>query len=415
MKIIKGVIWRIAVFVVANLAFVGLMLAALVERRRSRRGKPRVFWGTAPLINIKYHSQAVRLLGYESVTVVDWTSFINANTDFDFHSDDIANESRLMRLLPLRGRQLIRDYYVFVWAMHRFDVYNFYYTGGILRSTPLKYKEAFLLRLAKKKTVFTAFGGDVQTMSFIRNLLYKHTLIMDYPDFPRHEAQTRKDVVTFSQQADYVIAGVDWVDYMPRWDKLVSAHFAIDTAAWKPDPEWRTAPAGKVVKVLHAPNHRTIKGTSFLIQACNELKEEGVPLELVLVERVANTRIHELMQECDIVADQFIVGWYAMFALEGMSMGKPVLTYLRPDLLELYTLYSWAGECPLVNTPALRIKEILREMVEHPELRAEIGAKGRAYVEKYHSLEAIGRMFDEVYREIWQPGEAGSSQPHEHV
>src|SRR5207253_6017037 len=51
-----------------TVVYPAILAAALLERRR-RRERPRVFWGTAPLISIKYHQQAIRLFGYETVSV----------------------------------------------------------------------------------------------------------------------------------------------------------------------------------------------------------------------------------------------------------------------------------------------------------------------------------------------------------
>jgi glycosyltransferase involved in cell wall biosynthesis len=200
------------------------------------------------------------------------------------------------------------------------------------------------------------------------------------------------------RHADHIVSGVDWVEHMPYWDTLSCGHFAIDTDEWRASSS--AARHVEPVKVLHAPNHRAIKGTRFLIEACDELKAEGVPIELQVVEGIPNRQLRELMQEADIVADQFVMGWYALFAIEAMALGKPVLCYLRPDLLELYTLFSFAGECPLVDAPPLEIKEPLRRLVENPDLREEIGQRGRRYVEDHHSLESIGGMFDGIFRQL---------------
>jgi hypothetical protein len=72
-------------------------------------------------------------------------------------------------------------------------------------------------------------------------------------------------------------------------------------------------------------------------------------------------------------------------------------------LLELHTLYATAGDCPLVNTPPLRIKEMLRELVADPGRREELGRRGRDYVEANHSLEAVGAMFDSIFRGFGMP------------
>ena len=41
------------------------------------------------------------------------------------------------------------------------------------------------------------------------------------------------------------------------------------------------------------------------------------------------------------------------------------------------------------------------KLIENPELRLELGEKGRAYVEKYHSYQYIGGIFDKIYRKLW--------------
>ena len=378
-------------------------VTALVERFRSRPERPRILWGVAPLINIKYHSQAARLMGYESETAVSQVYAMNAPEDFD-HFMPALLEERFppLKLLPAAIRANLDPYLTFCWAVRRFDIFSYYATSTILGPTPAKFLELQLLKLARKKMVLLAYGADVQTTTRIESLLYKHALTMDYPVFVRHPEQVLRPMNYCARHADHIISGVDWVEHLPWWDTLTCGHFAIDTDEWV--PSLRPARQGKRVKVLHAPNHRTIKGTPFLIEACDQLKAEGVPIELQVVEGVPNRQLREMMREADIIADQFIMGWYALFAIEGMALGKPVLCYMRPDLLDLYTLFSFAGECPLVDSHPLRIKEPLRELIQNPELRVELGERGRRYVENHHSLESVGQMFDGIFSQLGRTG-----------
>jgi glycosyltransferase involved in cell wall biosynthesis len=382
--------------VLVAFVFPWLVGVALRERRR-RREPPKVFWGTVPLISIKYHQQALELCGYESVSVVDELYFVTARSDFDHTTWELLEDSQALARFPDSLRRRLVYYYAFFWALRNCDVFVYYASSLILRHTLLKYRELWLLHLARKKVVMLAYGADVQVMNRASNLLYKHAIAMDYPEFVRGEATTQRELDYLSGSADHIVSGVDWVDYMPWWDRLTVGHFAIDMRQWQPSPR---RPLRDKVVVLHAPNHREIKGTRFLIRACEELAAEGVPVELELLEGVPNTLIHERMADADIVADQFIIGWYAMFAIEAMSMGKPVMCYLRPDLLELHSLYATARDCPLVNTPPLRIKDVLRELVADHDRREELGRRGREYVEANHSLEAIGGMFDSILQEL---------------
>jgi glycosyltransferase involved in cell wall biosynthesis len=387
--------------VVAVLAYPVFLLLVEWERRRARPEKPRLFWGTIPMINMKYHSLAMRRLGYESSTVVDNIYAIHSRDDYDVLASELVDRVPLIKHMPWQVRRLVEPYVTFVWALRNFDIFTIYTTGRILRSTPLQYRELQLLHRAGKKIVLLAYGADVQVMSRFRGLPFKHAMSMDYPEYTRHEAERLRDMEYCIAHSDHVMSGVDWVDYMPRWDSLNAGHFAIDTEQWAPAPEPADRDPERPIVILHAPNHRELKGTRFLLAACEELVAEGEPIELRLLERVPNTEVRRQLADADIVADQFIVGWYALFAIESMATAKPVLCYLRPDLVELYTLYSFAGECPLVNTPALEIKKRLRELIHEPARRRELGLAGRRYVDDHHSLEAVGKMLDGIYRSLW--------------
>ena len=44
------------------------------------------------------------------------------------------------------------------------------------------------------------------------------------------------------------------------------------------------------------------------------------------------------------------------------------------------------------------IYDVLKNLLDHPETWKEIGEKSRAYVEKHHSIEVIGKYFDKINR-----------------
>jgi glycosyltransferase involved in cell wall biosynthesis len=389
-----------------GIAAIGLPVAfvfAIIQRFRRPPERPRVLWSTGSMIGMANQSRGTRLMGYESETITTSVFSLHRPEDFDHVMPELLERKfPPLKLLPPGVRGNLYPFLTFCWALGRFDIFVYYSGTTILRPTAGKYLELQLLKLARKRMVLLAYGADVQTTVPIKNLLYKHALVMDYPQFVRHPEETLRMLSYCSRYADHIQSGIDWVDYMPWWDSLTSCNFAVDTEEWK--PARRPSGSGEMVKVFHAPNHRTIKGTQFLIDACDELKAEGVPIELVVVQGLPNLRVRQLMAECDILADQFIIGWYAMFAIEGMALGKPVLCYLRPDLLDLYTLYSFAGELPLVDTHPLQIKDRLRELVEDAQLRADLGERGRRFVEDHHSLEAVGQMFDGIFRELSRPG-----------
>ena len=171
------------------------------------------------------------------------------------------------------------------------------------------------------------------------------------------------------------------------------ASFAFRSNSWRrPDPERRVQ--NDVPVIVHAPNHRHFKGTHHLIRAVEELRAEGVSVELDLVEGVSNQEALSRYADADLIADQFLAGAYALFAIEGMALGKPVVSYLNGRFRQWHP--EWE-ECPIVSANPEELKDVLRRLVVDRGLREELGEQGPAYVSKYHSLDSVGRSMKPFY------------------
>lgn len=353
--------------------------------------------GPEPLINNIYHRRALRDRGFSAETFVGDVYFIT--DDFDVRGDLLFEQ----RLRFLRPRKYLKYGFLFLLSIWRYRCVYIYFNGGPLGLVMplLAPLEPYLYRLARVKIVVMPYGGDVQDMSRSSNLLFKDALARDYREYRLRRPGTARRVDRWTKHASHVISGCDWVEYMYHWDTLMLAHFSIDLEAWQPA---QRAPRreGDPIRILHAPNHRNIKGTRYFVEAVNELAAEGLPVELVLLERVPNQEVKRVMASVDIVADQLVVGWYAMFALEAMAMEKPVLCYLRDEFTDLYvaTGLLCRDEVPIVSCSPLTVKETIRELVLAPERLPEIGRRSREFVERHHSLEAVGKVFEVINRSL---------------
>jgi glycosyltransferase involved in cell wall biosynthesis len=189
---------------------------------------------------------------------------------------------------------------------------------------------------------------------------------------------------------------------MYYWNTLLLGHFSIDLERWTPSADGLGTSEKDTLRILHAPNHYAIKGTKTLLDAVDMLKKEGLDIELVLMKNVPNSEIRKAMENVDLVADQFVVGWYAMFAIEAMAMEKPVLCYLREDLMDLYVKAGLVNgdEIPILNTNISQIAERIRWACFHRKELTKIGEKGREFVEKHHSTKKIGKIFANILNSI---------------
>ena len=363
--------------------------------RQQLQQKPRIVWGTTPIIAIRFGSLASRLYGYKSDSVVYYVSHLNNPTDYDYNFGEYIGKYFKAGGLINRGLlNIIMPYFVLLWASFKYDIFHYYFNGGFLSSSKLVYKfEPLLLKMAGKKIIVVPYGGDARLESATRK--YKFNFCMDcYPAIREcKEGSIKENLDRYGKYADIVLGCADLVDDLPRHDGIWL--YPIDLSEWQPVLNTQDS---DVVKVVHATNHWKYKGTRYLIAAIDKLKSEDYPVELTLVEKMSNQEAKKIYEKADIIADQFIGGAYAQFAIEGMALGKPVMCYLREDL---YRHHPEWNECPIVNTNPDNIVEQLINLITDSKLRHELGQRGPGYVKKYHSLEAVGEMEDKYYRYLW--------------
>ena len=111
------------------------------------------------------------------------------------------------------------------------------------------------------------------------------------------------DAIRWVPEAEVVPPGIDLREYTPA------------------PPTDRDRPI-----VVHAPSSRRRKGTEQVIAACEQL-----PVSLELVEGLHHDEARRRYAHADIVVDQLNAGWYGLFAIEAMALGKPVVTFLHDE------------------------------------------------------------------------------------
>lgn len=177
-----------------------------------------------------------------------------------------------------------------------------------------------------------------------------------------------------------------------------------DLLEWSPDAIWIPNPINlekypyigvkddsNVVNIVHAPSRRKTKGTEYVIKAIKMLKNEGYKINLILIENMPHEKAIEYYKRADIVIDQLIIGWYGVFSIECMALGKPVCVYIREDLK------SYLPFMPVVDISPQRLRDDLQVLIEDYKLREIIGRKGRKYVEQVHDANKVTKKVIKLY------------------
>jgi glycosyltransferase involved in cell wall biosynthesis len=369
------------------------ILAALLIPARHRT----LVWGSVPIISNRYWSLAMREAGWESITLMEGHYAINARADYDLYFDELGptwlRGTRLARLLT-PGLAIL-------WLVRNARVVHLSFSGGPLGRTAWWRLEARLLRRKGIRTIVMPYGGDAHLYSRIIDPSMRVALQMSYPAEARREPMIAERVDYWTREADVMITGT-MIDGLGRSDVINVQPCCIDTSTWSAKRSYSPHDGlSGPVRVLHTPNHRGFKGTEFLIQAVEELRGEGLLVELVLLEKVPNDIVRQTMHDVDILAEQFIASIYGLSGIEGMASGLPILVNLESEPHSRpFRRYSYLDECPALSTSPETITANLRRLVTDPQLRETLGRAGREYVEKYHSFSTAQYMFGAIYRKI---------------
>lgn len=98
----------------------------------------------------------------------------------------------------------------------------------------------------------------------------------------------------------------------------------------------------------------------------------------------------------DIVADDFVTGWFGSLSLEALSCGRPLLNYVDPVVMS--QIYTWHPF--LSSNDSSGVARMIRKIYEEPVEAHEIGVNGRRWVQEFHSAEPIKRRYSAVIQQI---------------
>ena len=294
------------------------------------------------------NAQALRRRGIDARLVVFERYKLHPEAD---ESLDIPSNS----LLPTRQA---RQWAALARLLPRTDIFHFHF-GLTLVPQSLQFP---ILRAARKKSVMHYLGSDIR-------------------------GKTPAELA-YGKKADAEIVGsYDAFRWVPEAEVIPPG---VDLAAITPAPPTeRERPL-----IVHAPSSRRRKGSEHVIAAV-----EGLDADLELVEGLHHGEAFERYRAADVVVDQLNAGWYGLFAIEAMALGKPVVTFLHDEAVRR-TEEAFGIRVPVVSATAETLREVLRPLVSDAARRRELGAASRAYVERVHDLERVTDRLLELYARL---------------
>jgi len=267
------------------------------------------------------NSQALRRRGIESDLLV-----FNRYT---LHPEADISLERRGNLL----RQQTTQWRAFVKLLPRYDVFHFYSSVTLVP----KSVQFRILHALGKKGVYQYLGSDIR-------------------------GKTREQLAYGLAADAEIVSSYDAIRWVPDADVILPGVEVANIAPAIPSSE------KKRPLILHAPSSRRRKGTEHVVAAV-----EGLDADFRVVEGLTHDEAFELYREADIVVDQLNAGWYGVFAIECLALGKPVVTFLHEEAVRR-TEEAYGIEVPVVSATAETLREQLRPLVADAALRHRVGA-----------------------------------------
>ena len=278
----------------------------------------------------------------------------------------------------------------------RYDLFQFYFGISL---NGLFLDDIEWLHAQGKKLVFYFCGCDIKDPRIMRERHDIHACRYCWPQ--RCNPNRRKALGLASEMADLIyISTPDLHEFIPGARLLQQP---IDVHELR-----RRAPVGRPPKrggafvVAHSPTSRELKGTRFIVEAVDQLRQAGLDIELRVIEGMSYDEALKAYAEADLAVDQLLFGAYGQVSIEMMALGVPVVCYLREDVLPLYP-----EPPPIINANPDDLADVLAHYYHHREQLESFRERGFDYAERRHDSLSLAHQTILDYARLFADSEAG--------
>lgn len=256
----------------------------------------------------------------------------------------------------------------------------------------------WLKRLGKK--IFISFWGcDIRDWTKDSKHSWSPCRICTTRDYCRPRVDK---VITASKK--YCSQMFSSGDLCVEYPELKWINLAVDTVELNPEKIIEIPEKYKINKnddeilIYHSfgnSKERTdVKGSKYIDTAIKNLKTDGYKINYIFVDNIPSQDIKYIQAQSDIVIDQLCAGWYGTTAVECMSLEKPVISYIRDDILRICP----NNNVPVINSSPHTIEKTIRDLIDNKDNLHEIGKEGRKYAKKYHDRKVVAKELLKYYR-----------------
>ncbi len=248
--------------------------------------------------------------------------------------------------------------YIDNYSLYNYDIYHF--DGGMDLFRDLRFAKE--LKKRGKKIVCCYFGSDLRTRGIFKEL---------------------DDISDLNLTVEF--------DHLSLYNNLYYLFFPFDLKYYEYFYKFDSK-----IKIIHSPTNRIFKGTNKILKVIEELKKEK-DFEFILAENMEREKLLKLKRDCNLAIDQ--VGGemggsgYGKNSIENLAMGLPTITEFTDEYLK------FLPENPFIISNINTLKDIIKKIIDNPQILHKYSENGRKWVEKFHSFESVNKKLMELYKE----------------
>ena len=337
-------------------------------------------------------SQAEKGRGYLSECLYNEGSWLNYPADINL---GIESKSKINKLYTL--------YKTFRKVRKEYDVFHFNFGTSLINFNKPFLRLFDLPRYPEDKKLIMTYNGCDARQKYITmedrevsSCHFEHCY-NGMCNSGKLDQIRRENIETSAKYVDHIFyLNPDLGRFLP---KEKSSFLPYTIAGWNRITQRKIKkPSNRILKVLHAPTDRGLKGSHFLLDAIEKINEKEKRIELILVENIPYEEALELYKTADLVVDQLLIGWYGAFAVEVMKSGVPVACFISSkDAGYLPNGMFVDLEDAIINMNPFAVESTLLAIIEDRSVLSKKADAALSYIHKWHEPDFVVGQSLEYY------------------
>jgi hypothetical protein len=284
-----------------------------------------------------------------------------------------------------------------IWAIiaiFKYDVFIFGYGKSLIRFN----LDLILLKLLNKKVISNmAHGSEARPMYLDGS--FQSLDGTYYPTINKIISSARKSrklIEKHQKLSTYLIGAPFSTSFFSSKKFINSFALGIPFEYNIDNTKLYKSKSDKFCRILHSPSHPAAKGSPIIIDAINNLKKKGYPIDFVIIQGKTHSEVIYEIEHCDFIVDQAYSDTpLAGFATEAAWFGKPAVVggYGINFLKNYIPNDMWP---PSKICQPQDIEQAIESLIINIEERCSLGKKAYDFVRNEWSSRQVAFRYKQI-------------------